>query len=71
MCVISGSFCFVCLSVYSFTLFFNFLSAFAMLVDDDEPIHEGETFGFSILYLIANVPLSFIGWYRPCYNALK
>ncbi|XP_020631877.1 secretory carrier-associated membrane protein 2-like isoform X2 [Orbicella faveolata] len=57
--------------VYSFTMFFNFLSAFALLVDNDEPIHEGETFGLSLLYLVANVPLSFLGWYRPCYNALK
>lgn len=57
--------------VYSFTMFFNFLAAFAMLVKDAEPIHEGQTFGISILYLVANVPLSFLGWYRPCYNALK
>ena len=71
MCVTAqGSFV-VFLSVYSFTLFFNFLSAFALLVDDDEPLHEGETFGLSILYLFANVPLSFIGWYRPAYNGLK
>ena len=61
----------VCLSVYSFTMFYNFLAAFALLVDDDEPIHEGETFGLSLLYLVANVPLSFVGWYRPAYNALK
>ena len=46
-------------------MFFNFLAAFALLVDDAEPIHEGETFGLSILYLVANVPLSFLGWYRP------
>ena len=71
MCVTAqGSFV-VFLSVYSFTLFFNFLSAFALLVDNDEPLHEGETFGLSILYLVANVPLSFIGWYRSAYNGLK
>jgi len=52
-------------------MFFNFLAAFALLVDNDEPIHEGETFGLSILYLVANVPLSFLGWYRPAYNGLK
>ena len=63
--------CSVCLSVYSFTMFYNFLAAFALLVDNDEPIHEGETFGLSLLYLVANIPLSFIGWYRPAYNALK
>ena len=55
----------VFLSVFSFTVFFNFLAAFALLVDDAEPIHEGETFELSILYLVANVPLSFLGWYRP------
>ena len=56
-------------------MFFNFLAAFALLVDNDEPDepirHEGETFGLSILYLVANVPLSFLGWYRPAYNGLK
>ena len=52
-------------------MFFNFLAAFALLVDNDEPIHEGETFGLSLLYLVANIPLSFLGWYRPAYNALK
>lgn len=56
---------------YFFTLFYNFLAAFALLVTDAEPIHDGETFGISLLYLFANVPLSFIGWYRPCYKALK
>ena len=61
----------VFLSVYSFTMFYNFLAAFALLVGDAEPIHEGETFGLSILYLVANVPLSFLGWYRPAYNGLK
>ena len=71
MCVMSGSFCFVYFSVYSFTMFYNFLSAFALLVANAEPLHEGETFGLSLLYLIANVPLSFIGWYRPAYKALK
>ena len=64
-------FCSAFLSVYSFTMFFNFLAAFAMLVKGAEPIHDGQTFGISILYLVANVPLSFLGWYRPCYNALK
>ncbi|KAL9986442.1 hypothetical protein ACROYT_G000594 [Oculina patagonica] len=57
--------------VYSFTLVFNFLSALALLVDNDEPVHEGQTFGISIAYLIFNVPLSFLGWYRTAYNALK
>ena len=52
-------------------MFFNFIAAFALLVDDAEPIHEGETFGLALLYLIANIPLSFLGWYRPAYNALK
>ena len=61
----------VFLSVYSFAMFYNFLAAFALLVADAEPIHEGETFGLSILYLVANVPLSFLGWYRPAYNGLK
>lgn len=64
-------FCSVFLSVYCFTLFFNFLAAFALLVDNDEPIHEGATFGLSILYLVANVPLSFLGWYRRAYNGFK
>ena len=36
-------------------MFFNFLAAFALLVDDAEPIHEGETFGLSILYLVAKL----------------
>ena len=49
-------------------MFFNFLAAFALFVDNDEPIHEDKTFGISILYLVANVPLSFLGWYRPAYN---
>ena len=62
---------FVFLSVYSFTMFYNFLAAFAMLVDDAEPLHEGATFGLSILYLVVNVPASFLGWYRPAYNGLK
>lgn len=57
--------------VYTFTLVFNFLAAFALLVKGADQVHEGETFGLSILYLIANVPLSFLCWYRPCYNALK
>ena len=61
----------VFLSVYSFTMFYNFLAAFALFVDNDEPIHEDKTFGISILYLVANVPLSFLGWYRPAYNGLK
>ena len=52
-------------------MFYNFLAAFALLVGDAEPIHEGETFGLSILYLVANVPLSFLGWYRPAYNGLN
>ena len=70
-CKVCVLFCFFCLSAYSFTMFFNFIAAFALLVDDAEPIHEGETFGLALLYLIANIPLSFLGWYRPAYNALK
>ena len=34
-------------------------------------VDDGATFGLATAYLIANVPLSFIGWYRPCYRALK
>ena len=56
---------------YCFTLIYNFLTAMAMLIVDADPIHAGETFGISILYLIANVPLSYLCWYRPAYNALK
>ena len=52
-------------------MFFNFLAAFALFVDNDEPIHEDKTFAISILYLVANVPLSFLGWYRPAYNGLN
>ncbi|XP_031564578.1 secretory carrier-associated membrane protein 2-like isoform X2 [Actinia tenebrosa] len=53
---------------YSFVMCYNFLCAFALLV---EGIDNGETFGLSILYLLANVPLSFLCWYRPAYKALK
>jgi len=66
-----SGFCFVSFLVYSFTMFFNFLTALALLVDNDEPVHQGRTFGISIAYLLWNVPASFIGWYRPAYNALK
>ena len=52
-------------------MIFNFLTALALLVDHDEPVHEGETFGISIAYLLFNVPASFIGWYRTAYNAMK
>ena len=50
---------------------YNFLTALALLVDHDEPVSEGQNFGIAILYLLWNVPVSFIGWYRPAYNALK
>lgn len=58
-------------AAYALVLFFNFISAMALLISGAEKIHDGETFGLSILYLLANVPLSFIGWYRSAYNALK
>lgn len=57
--------------VYSFQMVFNFLTALALLVDHDEPVHEGQTFAISIAYLVWNVPASFIGWYRTAYNAMK
>lgn len=59
--------------VYCFVLFFNFLAAMALLIKGpgESKTDTGSTFGLSALYLIANVPLSFIGWYRPCYRAFK
>lgn len=44
----------------------------ALLVSKTEGIsYGGQTFGFSLLYLVLNVPLSFLCWYRPSYKALK
>ena len=64
---------FLFVAVYCFVLFFNFLAAMALLIKGpgDSKMDTGATFGLSALYLIANVPLSFIGWYRPCYRAFK
>lgn len=58
-------------AAYAFTLIYNFLTAMALLIQGADEYHAGETFGLSILYLVANVPLSFLCWYRPAYNALK
>ena len=64
---------FLFVAVYCFVLFLNFLAAMALLIKGpgDSKTDTGATFGLSALYLIANVPLSFIGWYRPCYRAFK
>ncbi|CAH3192734.1 unnamed protein product, partial [Porites evermanni] len=58
---------------YCFVLFFNFLAAMALLIKGpgESEMDTGATFGLSALYLIVNVPLSFIGWYRTCYRAFK
>lgn len=58
--------------VYVFTLCYNCIAALALLVSKTGGnLFGGQTFGFSILYLVVNVPLSFLCWYRPSYKALK
>ncbi|XP_078369307.1 secretory carrier-associated membrane protein 1-like isoform X1 [Oculina patagonica] len=59
--------------VYCIVLFFNFITAMALLIKGSGNVtaNDGSTFGLSGLYLFANIPLSFIGWYRPCYRAFK
>ncbi|KXJ22690.1 secretory carrier-associated membrane protein 2 [Exaiptasia diaphana] len=58
--------------VYSFVMFYNFVTAFAlMIVNPSGDSSDGETFGISIVYFLFNIPMSFLGWYRPAYKALK
>ncbi|KAK2554507.1 Secretory carrier-associated membrane protein 2 [Acropora cervicornis] len=58
--------------LYVFALCYNCIAAMALLVSDTGGYaYGGQTFGFSILYLVLNVPLSFLCWYRPSYKALK
>ncbi|KAK3727912.1 hypothetical protein QZH41_016367 [Actinostola sp. cb2023] len=63
---------FVRWQVYSFVLLFNFVAALAlMIVNPSNDSTDGETFGISIVYLLFNIPASFLCWYRPVYKALK
>ncbi|EDO31962.1 predicted protein, partial [Nematostella vectensis] len=65
-------FLFIRWQAYSFVMFYNFIVALALLSTSATGNHnEGKTFGLSILYLVWNVPASFLCWYRPAYKALK
>ncbi|XP_065672391.1 secretory carrier-associated membrane protein 2 isoform X5 [Hydra vulgaris] len=55
--------------LYSFTLFFNFITAIALLATGGKD--GGTTLGVSILYMVLFIPCSFLCWYRPIYKALK
>lgn len=60
------------ISAYSFVMFFNFLTALALMIENPSgDSTDGETFGIAIAYFLINIPASFLCWYRPAYKALK
>lgn len=52
---------------YVVVLLLNFIGGIALLIKDGE----ASLFGFSVLYVILFVPLSFLCWFRPLYKAFR
>lgn len=52
---------------YAIVLLLNFLGGLAMLLKEGQATN----FGFSMLYMVLFVPLSFLCWFRPLYKAFR